>query len=200
MRFLKVLIPIVIVAALVSCAKPPTADVDAAKAAVQAAAQNTDITTYAPDQLKSAEDKLAQLQSELDLQASKGTLSRKYDAAKNLALETKAAADSLAADATAAKEAVKANAAAAIDELSKTLIPQAQTGIAMARKVRGIKLDFAALTAALNQAKAQVADAQTQFNNGEYATALATADAVKSALAQASTSVADAISAAKTAK
>ena len=200
MRSLKVIIPLVILALLVGCAKPPTADIDSAKAALQTAEQNSDVSTYAQDQLKAAQDKLAQLQSELDLQAKKGALSRNYDAAKNLALETRAAADALATEAEAAKEVAKNNAAAAIDELTKTLIPQAQSGIAMARRVRGIKLDFAGLTAALNQAKAQVADAQTAYNNGQYATALSTADAVKSAIAQESTTVADAISAAKASK
>jgi hypothetical protein len=200
MRSLKVVIPLVVLALLVGCAKPPTADINAAQAALQTAEQNPDVTTYAPDQLKAAQDKLAQLQSELDLQAKKGALSRNYDAAKNLALETTAAADALSSEAEAAKQVAKNNAAAAIDELTKTLIPQAQSGIAMARRVRGIKLDFAALTAALNQARTQTAEAQTAYNNGDYATALSTADAVKSALAQESTQVADAISAARTAK
>lgn len=47
LRFLKVLIPVVLVATLGACAKLPQAEIDAAKAAVAAAAQVADVITYA---------------------------------------------------------------------------------------------------------------------------------------------------------
>jgi hypothetical protein len=65
MKALKVLIPVALVLALAACAKPPQADIDAARKAVTAAAKNADVVAYAPDQLKAAQDKLAQMETEL---------------------------------------------------------------------------------------------------------------------------------------
>ena len=86
MRYLKVLIPVVLIAALGACAKPPQADIDAAKAAVATASQNPDIVAYAADTLKTAQDKLAQMQTELD--------AKHYDKVKSLAMDAKSAAES----------------------------------------------------------------------------------------------------------
>jgi small-conductance mechanosensitive channel len=199
MRLLKVVLPLLVLAALAACSKPPQAEVDAAKAALEAAAQNADVTAYTPDALQAARDRLAQLQAELDAQAAKGTLSRKYDTAKNMALEAQAAAEGLAAQAATAKEQTKAEAMTLLNDLRLT-VPEAEQGLAQARRVRGVKLDFKALTASLAQAKTEVAAAEAAYNNGDYATAKATAAAVKGSLTHGQQVVADAVSAAKTSK
>jgi hypothetical protein len=199
MRFLKVLIPLLVLAMLVACAKPPQAEVDAAKTALDTAVANPDVAAYAPSALQAAQDRLAQLQSELDAQAAKGALSRKYDEAKNMALEAQAAAEGLAAQAATAKEQTKAEAMTLLNELA-IAVPEAEKGLAQAKRVRGVALDFKALTASLAQAKTEVAAADTAYNSGDFATAKATAAAVKDSLAQGQQVVADAVAAAKVSK
>jgi hypothetical protein len=199
MRFLKVLVPLLVFAMLAACSKPPQAETDAAKAALDAAVQNPDVAAYATDELQAAQDRLAQLQAELDAQEAKGTLSRKYDAARNMALEAQAAAESLAAQAATAKEQTKAEAMTLLNDL-KITVPEAEQGLAQARRVSGVRLDFRSLTASLAQAKAEVAAAEDAYNNGDYVTARATAAAVKGSLTQGQQVVADAIAAAKASK
>jgi hypothetical protein len=199
MRFLKVLIPLLVLAALVACSKPPQAEVDAAQAAITAAAQNPDVTAYAPDALQAAKDRLAQLQTELDAQAAKGTLSRKYDAARNMALEAQAAAESLATQAATAKEQTKAEAMTLLNDL-RISVPEAEQGLAQARRVPGVRLDFRSLAASLAAAKNEVAAAQAAYDSGDFVTARATAAAVKGSLTQGQQVVADAIAAAKVSK
>jgi len=199
MRFLKVLVPLLVLAALVACSKPPQAEVESAKAALDAAVKNPDVGAYAPDALKAAQDRLAKLQAELDAQATKGALSRKYDAARNMALEAKAAAEDLATRAATAKEQTKAEAMTLLNDLRLT-VPEVEKGLAQARRVGGIRLDFKALAASLAQAKTEVAAAETAYNNGDYATAKATAAAVKGSLTHGQQVVADAVAAAKVSK
>jgi TonB family protein len=97
------------------CASPPSADVDAAKAALdRAASERAD--QYAPESLKAAQD--AQAAVDAELKAQEGKWLKSYDKTKELAVATKAAGDKAAADAAAAKEkadaiAVKAKADAA---------------------------------------------------------------------------------------
>lgn len=188
MRYLKVLLPVAVVAALVACGKPPQADIDAANAAVAAAAQNTDIVAYAPDTLKSAQDKLAQMQTEL--------AAKHYDKVKSLALEAKAAAETAQNDAAKGKEKAQADATALIDSLKKAL-PDASKMVTAARKVKGIKLDFKALNDQLAAAKKAVADADKDLAGGDFASALQKATAVQTQLAEGQKAVQDAEAAAK---
>jgi TonB family protein len=90
------------------CASPPTADVDAAKAAVDKAA-TAGADQYAAESLKAAQDAQAALDAEL--KAQEGKMLKSYDKTKELAIAAKAAGDKAAADAVAGKE--KADAAAA---------------------------------------------------------------------------------------
>ena len=176
-----------LVLALVACAKPPQADIDAARAAVAAAAKNADIVAYAPDTLKSAQDKLAQMETEL--------AAKHYDKVKTLAVDAKATAESAANDAAKNKEKAQADASTLIDALKKAL-PEAQSKIAAARRVRGIKLDFAALAQQLADAKAAVADADKDLAAGNFASALQKATAVQDQLNDGEKAVSDAVRAA----
>ncbi len=90
------------------CGSPPTAEVDAAKAAVDKAATDR-ADRYAADSLKSAQDAQAALDAEL--KAQEGKWLKSYDRSKELAVAAKAAGDKAAADAVAGKE--KADAIAA---------------------------------------------------------------------------------------
>jgi Domain of unknown function (DUF4398) len=188
MRYLKVLIPVVLIAALGACAKPPQADIDAAKAAVAAAAQNADIVAYAADTLKTAQDELAQMQTELD--------AKHYDKVKSLAIEAKAAAETAANDAAKGKEKAQADATSLIESLKKAL-PEAQQRLAMAKKNRKLKLDFGAFAKQLQDAKTAFAGAQKDLDAGNFATALQTATTIQSQLSDGEKMIADALAALK---
>jgi len=187
MKFAKVFLPIVLALVVGACAKPPQADIDAARAAVAAAAKNADVVAYAPDTLKAAQDKLAQMETELT--------AKHYDKVKALALDAKATAGTAANDAARGKEKAQADATALIDALKKAL-PDAAKKVAAARQVRGIKLDFAALTKQLSDAQAAVADADKDLADGSFASALQKAMAVQTQLSDGEKAIADAIQAA----
>jgi len=187
MSSLKMMVPFLLVLALFACAKPPQADIDAARAAVAAAGKNPDIVAYAPDTLKSAQDKLAQMDTEL--------AAKHYDKVKTLALDAKATAEAAANDAARNKEKAQADARTLIDALNKAL-PDAEKKAAAARNVRGIKLDFGALARQIADAKAAVADADKDYAAGNYADALRKALAVQNQLNDGEKAVSDAVQAA----
>lgn len=191
MKYFKVLLPMALMLAIGACAKPPQADIDAAKAALDNAAKNADIVAYAPDTLKSAQDKLAQMETELT--------AKHYDKVKTLALDAKATAETAANDAAKNKEKAQADATALIDALKKAL-PDADKKVAAARKVKGIKLDFAAITQQLKDAKAGVDDADKDLAAGNFASALQKATAVQAQLNDGEKLISDAIQAAASKK
>ena len=96
--------------AVAGCASPPTADVDAAKAALDKAAADG-AEQYAANSLKAAQDAKAALDAELKAQEAK--MVKSYDKTKELATAAKAAADKAAAEAVAGKEKAEALAAKA---------------------------------------------------------------------------------------
>jgi TonB family protein len=91
----------------VACASPPTAEVDAANAAVDRASDSAG--RYAPESLKAAESAKAELDAEVRTQEAKWFKS--YDRTRELASAATAAAEKAEADAAAGK--TKADAAAA---------------------------------------------------------------------------------------
>lgn len=117
LRFLVMSLGLAIVT---GCASPPTADVDAAKAAVDNAA-TAGAGQYAAESLKTAQDARAALDAEL--KAQEGKFLKSYDKAKELAIAAKAAGDKAAADAVAGKE--KADAAAAKEKAAAAARAQA---------------------------------------------------------------------------
>ena len=90
------------------CGGPPSADVDAAKAAVDKAVTDG-AGQYAAEALKAAQDARAALDAELTAQ--EGKWFKSYDKTRELAAAAKAAGEKAAADANTAKE--KADAVAA---------------------------------------------------------------------------------------
>ena len=107
LRFLAIALGLVI--SVSGCGSPPSADVDAARAAIDRAAPDAD--KYAPDSMKAARDAQAALDAEL--RAQDGEWVKSYDKAKTLAVAARAAGDKAAADAAAGKEKAAAVAAKA---------------------------------------------------------------------------------------
>ena len=136
MRKMMVVLPLVLVLVmLVGCQKPPQADIDAAKAALDGA-RSAEATDYAPDSLKAAEDSQAQLDAELKVQEQKFALFRSYKKATEIAQATKAAGEKAVADAKAKKEQVKGEAQTLITE-AKTALDEAKALLEKAPKGKG---------------------------------------------------------------
>src|SRR5208283_3205373 len=129
MKYAKAFLPIMLALIVGACAKPPQADIDAARTAVADAAKNADVVAYAPDTLKSAQDKLGQMETELT--------AKHYDKVKSLALDAKTTAGTAANDAAKGKAKTQADATALIAALQQAL-PDALQKLAAANKVRGI--------------------------------------------------------------
>jgi hypothetical protein len=187
MKYAKPVFAALLILGLFACAKPPQAEIDAAKAAVAKAAANSDVVTYAPELLARAQDALSRMQAELT--------AKKYDKVKTLALEASAAAEKAITEAVANKEKVKAEAVALIAAMKKA-IPEAEKTIAAAKRIPRTGLDFAALAKAIAGARSSLTAAEADQTNGNFMAALNKASAVQTALADGERTVATAVQAA----
>jgi len=187
MKYAKPVFAALLILGLFACAKPPQAEIDAAKAAVAKAAANSDVVTYAPELLARAQDALSRMQAELT--------AKKYDKVKTLALEASAAAEKAITDAVTNKEKVKADAAALIAAM-KRAIPEAEKTIAAAKRIPRTGLDFAALARAIARARSSLTAAEADQANGNFMAALNKASDVQTALADGERTVATAVQAA----
>jgi hypothetical protein len=182
MRYPRTLAILAALLSLTSCAKPPQAEIDAARAALDVASRNADLVIYAPDALRAAQETLAQLESEIAAQAKRSALSRAYEQTKSLALKAASDAREAAENAASAKQQIAREAAAIADELD-AVIPTVESRIWAARRVPRIKLDAIAPLAELpSRARAAVAEARGDIAAGAFAVARAKLLAVKNQL------------------
>lgn len=187
MKLMRPVLAALLVVGLFACAKPPQAEIDAAKAAVAKAAANSDVVTYAPAALARAQDALARMQTELT--------AKKYDKVKTLALEASAAAEKAATEALATKEKVKADAAALIAAMGSR-IPAVEKTVNAAKRIKKTGLDFAALAKVIANAKASLAAAAADNASGSYMAAWTKASDVQTSLANTEQAVTSAVQAA----
>ena len=145
-----------------ACDSPPTADVDAAKAAVDKAATDR-AEQYAADSLKAAQDAKAAL--DLELKAQEGKWVKSYGKTKELAVAAKAAGDKAAAEAAAAKDkadaaAVKAKADAAAAKARARRAPVRVGGqIKPPTKIKDVKPVYPAIARSARVAGAVIIEA-----------------------------------------
>ena len=130
------------------CASPPSADVDAAKAAV-AKATTERASEYAAESLKAAQD--AQAAVDVELKAQEGKWFKSYEKTRELAVAAKAAGDKAAADAVAGKAAAeavaakaKADAAAAREKALKAAV-RVGGRIKPPTKIKDVKPEYPAI-------------------------------------------------------
>jgi hypothetical protein len=182
MRIARAFAAVTLLSVLAACAEPPQAEIDAARAALDAASRNSDVVTYAPDALRSAQEKMNALNAEIALQAKRSALSRSYDDAASLARETAALAARAGGDAVAAKQQVASDAAGLVEEVTEA-IPGFESKVWAARRVPRIKLDIIApLQLVPDQARAAVDDARKDIASGAFAAAKARLMAAKDQL------------------
>lgn len=182
MRHIRIPVVLSLVVLAVSCAQPPQEQIDAAQAALQAAARSADVVTYAPDSLRTAQESMDALDGELASQSRRSVLTRSYDVARRLALQVLTDAGTAVSDAAASKSEVRATTGPLIAATADA-VAQVERRLWAARRVRGIKPDFLAARAEdIARARTVLADAQKDFDTGAYAAANAKTMAVQSSL------------------
>lgn len=182
MKYVRLLPLIALLLAAASCAKPPQAEIDAARAALTDASRADDVVTYAPDALRAAQERMAELDAEMAAQSKKSALSRSYETAGALAAEIAELARAAVIQAGEAKQQVAAEAAVLAEEVTAA-IPTFESKVWAARRVARIKLDLILpLQQVPAQARAIVEDARKDISSGAFAEAKAKLMAVKDRL------------------
>ena len=172
-RFRGLLILALVVLVLGACAKPPTAEIEAATAAVAKAEADADAVQYAAPSVARAKDALARMQA--------AVAAKQYDSAKSLAQETIQAAEKAISDGASAKVRARDEATALLLTV-KTALAETTASLAAAARIRGINLDVPATDREI-QAAARVVDAMgTDVSAANYNAALTKGQSVRATL------------------
>jgi hypothetical protein len=161
---------------LAACAQPPREAIDAAQATVEAVRRDPDVALYAPDALRAAEERLADLAAETAAQERKPALVRKYDRTVELAAAVRQAGETARREAAAAKELAGVEAASLIESAAAAL-SAIEIKAGQARRLRGIKLDMTAVIASIVEVRSMLDDARADLAALAYASSRARAAA-----------------------
>jgi hypothetical protein len=170
------LLALLLLVFLAACTQPPGEAIDAARAAIEAAARDPDVPLYAPDALRAAEEQLAALLAETAAQERKPAPMRNYDRTASLAAAARKAGDAARAEAAAAKALAGVEAAALIESAAAAL-SSIEIKAGQARRLRGIKLDMTAVIASIVEARAMLESARADHASLAYASSRAKAAA-----------------------
>lgn len=171
------------------CAKPPQVEIDAAKAKLAAA--EAEASRYATDAYNAAQQKMNEVNAEVEAQANKFALFRSYTKTKELVAAADTAAQQASDAAVAGKEAARTAAADGLTA-AKASLDQAATLMtelaACRRQPKDFKKDLEALRGTLDGYTAQVAGIEAAVAAEDFLGAKAQAESLK---AQADTLVTD---------
>lgn len=171
------------------CAKQPTQDIEAAKAAVDVVVkEGADV--YAKDELKKLNDDLTVATDEVTAQDKK--FFKKFGKAKEMLAQVVADADAVKALVPARKEEAKNSALAAQSE-ARAALDEAKALLEKAPKGKGTKKDIEALTADLKGYEDLFPEIQAAIDNQDYFGAKDKALAIKEKAAAVSEQVKAAI-------
>jgi hypothetical protein len=121
-----------LVVTLASCAKPPVAEIEAAKAAIESA-KTAGADRYVPESFNAASEALKSAEAAVAEQDSKFALFRNYDAAKTTLASVATLSTKAVDETTAKKAALKAEVTQAVTDLT-TLITDNKALLAKAPK------------------------------------------------------------------
>ena len=166
------------------CAKPPTEEMEQARAALTRAENDPDAVLYAADSITRARDALTRMQAEV--------AAKRYDVARTYAQETISAADKAISDGRAAAQRAKDEADSLMALLS-TSVKETEGAINAARQVKNSSLDFEALSRDFESARQTFDQAQISAAAGNYKDALEKGQIVRSALSSINNRLSEAI-------
>jgi HEPN domain-containing protein len=140
---------------LAACAKPPTAEIEAAEAAVAKAENDPDVAAYAESTLNRARNALSRAHTEVN--------AKRYDSAKSYAAEAVSAAEKAINDGRAAASLSREEANTLLAQV-KQLLAETDTALENARKVPRVRLEFPALTDGIDSARNDISQAEAANN------------------------------------
>jgi hypothetical protein len=146
----------------ISCAKPPTEEMNNATEAVTRAENDYEAATYARNSLARAKDALSKMNSE--------AASKRYDAARSYAAEAVAAAERAISEGRTEALRVRGEASNIISQL-KPLVAETEQGI-NAAQAAGLDLDFDAIDNDFNAARRNADQAEVAFSANRYLDAI----------------------------
>lgn len=161
--------------ALVGCATAPTAEVNAANDAVESA-RLAAAPDYAPDEWAAVRDVQDRLQAELAAQADRNAFFRSYDAARDLAQETRDTAEAAAEAAVAGKARAREEALSLMTS-ARDAHAAALEAIAGSPKGKGTEADLASLRSDAQTIETTLAEMQSAYDTGDYIQAKVKAEA-----------------------
>ena len=171
----KSLILVLAVAVVLVGCKQPTAQIDAAKAAIDDVLKGG-ADKYAPEELKTVQADLSKAMDEIAGQDKK--FFKKFGTAKEMLVKVKADAESLKAALPAKIEAVKNEAVKLQGEL-QTAFNEVKEMLKKAPKGKGTAKDLAALKGDLDGAETEFAGIQKALDGQDYIGALNTAKSIQ---------------------
>jgi hypothetical protein len=171
--FRAVLLFSVLVIILAACAKPPTAEIEAAEAAVTKAENDPDAAAYAESSLTRARNALSRARTEVN--------AKRYDSAKSYAAEAVSAAEKAINDGRAAASRSREEANTLLAQV-KQLLAETNAALENAKKVPRVQLDFPALTGGINNARNDISQAEAANNANRPRESLEKSRSARSAL------------------
>lgn len=181
-----VLVGLVMVTTLAACGKQPVEEINASKAAVEAAA-GEGAAKYVADDYKKVNDELSAALAEVKVQDEKWF--KNYDKAKQLLATAKADAEALKAKTVAEKERLK-NQAIADLAAAQASVADAKTQVGSAPRGKGTAADIEAMKADVAGLEAALAEIQPLIDSGEYVAASEKAAAINGKSAEIAAEVA----------
>ena len=181
-----VLVGLVMVSTLAACGKQPVEEINASKAAVEAAA-GEGAAKYVADDYKKVNDELSAALAEVKVQDEKWF--KNYDKAKQLLATAKADAEALKAKTVAEKERLK-NQAIADLAAAQASVADAKTQVGSAPRGKGTAADIEAMKADVAGLEAALAEIQPLIDSGEYVAASEKAAAINGKSAEIAAEVA----------
>jgi hypothetical protein len=187
-KYVPSIVPLILLGLILAgCAKPPTAEMEAAETALTRAENDADAAAYAESALVRARDAAARMRTE--------ARAKRYDAAKTAAAEVVAAADRAISDGRAGAARAREEAASLISTLRGALA-ETENSLDSAKSIPSVPLDFPGLTRDLDNARSQVAQTEASANANRPREALEQGRAARAALGDIQTRIADGVRAA----
>ncbi|HPR63573.1 MAG TPA: hypothetical protein PK014_05070 [Thermoanaerobaculia bacterium] len=185
MKRVGIVLAVIVLLGLTSCAKVPQETIDGARAALDSA-RKAEASLYAPDALKAAEAKVAELDTELDTQKAKWFKS--YARVSELAAEVTATAQKAEDEALAGKVRAKTEAEAALAG-ADTALTETRNALASAPRGKGTSADLAALSGDLDAASATLDEARSAMETEKYLDAKAKVDSAMETISRVTTDI-----------
>lgn len=173
-RILVVLASLALVASLTACAKAPTEEINATKAAVDAAVAEG-AQQYTPEDYKMVADGLAAANAEIKIQEDK--FFKNFDKAKQLLAKTKADAEALKGKVAERKDELKQAAIQTLEQAAAAVV-EAKELLAKAPKGKGSRADIEAMQTDLAGVEAMLPEVQPMIDGGDFIGANEKANAI----------------------